>query len=159
MAFVKGKGSIPKLILLFLIILLCGVLFTGHPSLAERKGGDDFLKRYREYHGHVRAGYAAISKKEYAEAIEHYTKAIEVSPFVASHYYYRGLAWYRKGNKGKAVEDFDKVIVLDSRWSSAYVYRGLCRVKQGDYAKALSDYKRALKMNPRDLPTKRGGRS
>jgi tetratricopeptide (TPR) repeat protein len=65
---------------------------------------------------------------------------------VASHYYYRGLAWYRKGNEDRAVEDFDKVIVLDSRWRSAYVYRGLCWMKGHEYEEALNDYKKALSL-------------
>ncbi len=111
---------------------------------------DDFLKRYREYQGYVRAGYAAINNKKYIEAIDYYSKAIEISPFVASHYYHRGLAWYRKGNKDRAIEDFDKVIILDPSWHSAYIYRGLCRMKGGEYKEALSDYKRALKMKPKD---------
>lgn len=91
-AFVKGKESIPKLSLFFLTIFLCGVLSGGRASLSETRAGDDFLKRYREYQAFVGAGYAAINKREYIEAINHYSKAIEVSPFVASHYCYRGLA-------------------------------------------------------------------
>lgn len=140
----------PEKNLFFSIILLCVVLAGGRVSSADNREGDDFLKWYRGYQGHVRAGYAAINKKEYIEAIDHYSKAIEFSPFVASHYYYRGLALYRKGNKDRAIEDFDKVIVLDSRWSSAYIYRGLCQVKMGEYRGAMSDYKMALKMNPKD---------
>lgn len=89
-------------------------------SLSDRKGGDDFPKRHREYQGYVRAGYASINKKEYIEAIDHYSKAIQISRFVASHYYYRGLARYRKGNKDRAIEGFDKVIILGPRWGSVY---------------------------------------
>lgn len=109
----------PEKNLLFSIILLCVVLAGGRASLSEKKEGDDFLKRYREYQGYARAGYAAINKKGYIEAIDHYSKAIEISPFVASHYYYQGLAWYRKGNQDRAVEDFNKVIILDSIWGRA----------------------------------------
>ncbi len=64
----------PKRNLFFLIILLCVVLAGGRASLSEKKEGDDFLKRYREYQGYVRAGYAPINKKAYIEAIGHYTK-------------------------------------------------------------------------------------
>ncbi len=134
----------------FSVLIIYCVLLAGHVSSSDLEGSNSFLKRYREYRGHVRPGYTAMNKKDYEEAIDHYTKAIELSPFVASHYYQRGLAWYRKGNKDKALEDFDKAIILDSRWSSAYIYRGLCEVKKGAYAKALSDYKRALQLNPKD---------
>jgi tetratricopeptide (TPR) repeat protein len=134
----------------FLISFLSGILITGSNSFSNEIKAKDFQRQYRQYQGQVRAGKAAINKKEYLKAIDHYSKAIEISPFVASHYYYRGLAWYRKGNKDKAIEDFDRVIILDSGWSSAYIYRGLCRMKGGEYKKALSDYQRALKMNPKD---------
>ncbi len=135
---------------LFLISFLSGILITGSNSFSNEIKAKDFQRQYRQYQGQVRAGYVAIKKKQYAEAIKYYSKAIEVSPFVASHYYYRGLALYRKGNKDKAIEDFHNVIILDPRWRSAYIYRGLCRMKGGEYKGALSDYKSALKMNPKD---------
>lgn len=136
--------------LFFLTFFLCGVLFGGCASLSDTGEGGDFEKQYKEYQAHARAGYAAINKKEYVEAIDHYTRAIKIAPFVASHYYYRGVAWYKKGSEDRAIEDFDKVIILDSRWSSAYIYRGLCRMKGGEYKEALSDYKRVLQLKPKD---------
>jgi len=78
--------------LILFIIFLVGVLSGGCASLPESKGGNDFQKQYRAYQGYVRAGYGALNKKRYIEAIDHYSKAIEISPFVASNYYYRGLA-------------------------------------------------------------------
>ena len=60
--------------LFFLIISLCVVLCGGRVSSADNRGGDDFLKWYGEYQGYVRAGRAAINKKEYIEAIGHYMK-------------------------------------------------------------------------------------
>ena len=136
--------------LLVFMFFICGVLFVGCSSLTDRRGGDDFHKQYREYQSYAKAGYTAINKKEYIKAIEHYSKAIEMSPFVPSQYYYRGLAWYRKGNMDRAIEDFDNVIILDSRWSSAYIYRGLCRMKNDEYKGALNDYKKALNLKPND---------
>jgi len=68
-------------------------------------------------------------------------KAIEISPFEDNHYYYRGLAWYKKGNRERAVKDFDKAIMLNSRSSTYYNYRGICMMEEGKYREALSDYK------------------
>ena len=133
-----------------LVLLVCVVLLYGCASVSHKQGSDNFQERYKEYQAHVRAGYTAVNKKEYIEAIDQYSKAIEMSPFVASNYYYRGLAWYRKGNLDRAIDDFDKVIVLNSRWHSAYLYRGLCRMKGGEYQGALNDYRRALNLKPND---------
>lgn len=135
---------------LLMTIFLCGVLSGACASLSDRRSGDNFLLEYRVYQGHVRAGDAAVNKKDYEKAIDRYSKAIDISPFVASHYYYRGLARYNKGNRDGAMDDFDKVIVLDSTWRTAYVYRGLCHEKRKEYEKALSDYKRALSLKNDD---------
>jgi tetratricopeptide (TPR) repeat protein len=143
---VEGKDFIAELSLFFLMFFVCGFFSVGCSSVSHRSGGSDFQKQYKQYLGYARIGKAAIKKKEYIKAIELYTKAIEVSPFVPSHYYYRGLAWYRDGTVDKAVEDFDKALVLDSRWRLAYLYRGLCWMKRQDYEKALRDYKRALNL-------------
>ena len=140
---------------LICLIFLCGVLYGGCASLpeskgSESKGGNDFQKQYRSYQGYVRAGHTALNKKRYIEAIDNYSKAIEISPFVASHYYHRGLAWYRKGDKKRAIKDLDKVTILDPRYTPAYVYRGLCRMKREEYREALGDYKSALRLKPKD---------
>jgi len=132
------------------IFFLCWGLSGSSASSSERKRNEDFEKQYGTYKEYVRAGSLALNKKRYKEAVEQYNKAIEISPFVASHYYQRGQALYKKGDKGKAIEDFDKVITLDPRHAHAYVYRGLCRMKRGEYKAAVGDYLSALKLRPKD---------
>jgi len=111
---------------------------------------DEFAGKYRAYKNYVQSGSAAFQKKDYASAIDNYSKAIEISPFEVTSYYNRGIAYYKSGKEKEAEVDFDKVIILDPRSSSAYVYRGLCKVKGGDYQGALNDYKGALELNPKD---------
>jgi Flp pilus assembly protein TadD len=110
----------------------------------------EFVERYSAYQGYVQSGLASLEKKDYASAITNYSRAIEMSLFEASHYFNRGIAFYRLGKEKEAREDFNKVIILDPKGSSAYVYRGLCRMKGGEYKDALNDYNRALKLNPKD---------
>ena len=143
----KSRTKIKNLPLLMLIPIS---IFSGVTHPFEVHGENTFVEEYQDYQNAVNAGKTSLNKKDYQAAIEHYTKAIEMSPFVASHYYDRGIAWYRKGDGKKAIEDFDKVIILDRRSSSAYVYRGLCRMEGGDYQRALFDYKKALELNPKD---------
>ena len=144
----KGRTK-TKRFPLFLILIPISI-FSGVFHPLKVCGENNFVEKYQDYQNAVNAGKTSLNKKDYQAAIEHYTKAIEMSPFVMSHYYDRGIALYRKGDEKKAIEDFNKVIMLDPRSSSAYVYRGLCRVKGGDYQGALSDYKKALELNPRD---------
>ena len=140
----------PHITRLFSIICLCGVLCIGCASVSKEQGVKTFQQQYKEYQGYARAGHSALKAKEYVKAIDHFTKASEVSPFEPSLYHYRGLAWYKSGNKDKAIEDFDKVIILDPRWSSTYMYRGLCRMKRGEYKEAQRDYMKALNLKPDD---------
>lgn len=136
--------------LIFFTCIICGMFIISCASTSSHKKGDDFLTRYKEYKSLGRAGQASLNKGEYDKAIDQYSKAIEVSPFEVSNYYYRGLAWYKNGNKDKAISDFDRVIILDARWRSAYIYRGLCRIEGGEYKEALKDYKAALNRDPKD---------
>jgi len=135
---------------LLLPIFLCICIFNGFSFISDIRADEHFAKRYQAYQQAVSSGKASLNKKDYQAAIEHYTRAIEMSPFVLSHYYDRGIAWYRKGEEKKAIDDFSKVIILDPRSGSAYVYRGLCKVKGGDYQEALNDYKKGLELNPKD---------
>src|SRR4030042_2704016 len=143
----KSRTKIKNLPLLMLIPIS---IFSGVTHPFEVHGENTFVEKYQAYQNAVNAGKASLNKKDYQTAIEHYTKAIEMSPFVMSHYYDRGIAFYRKGEEKKAIEDFDKVTILEPRSSSAYIYRGLCKLKGGDYQGALNDYKRALEMNSKD---------
>jgi tetratricopeptide (TPR) repeat protein len=131
-------------------MLISVVIFSGVVHPLKVCGENNFVEQYRAYQSAATAGKVSLNKKDYQAAIEHYSRAIEMSPFVASHYYDRGIAFYRKGQEKKAIEDFDKVVILNPRSSSSYVYRGLCKVKGGDYQGALNDYKKALELNPKD---------
>ena len=131
-------------------MLVSFALAAGFLSLPNRAGAQEFADRYRAYQEHVTAGRAALHQSNFTIAIDHLTQAIEMSPFESSHYFDRGLAWYKTGHYENAMEDFNKVIILDPRRSAAYVYRGLCQMNRGEYHGALSDYTTALSRNPED---------
>src|SRR5438093_11022185 len=78
------------------------------------------------------------------------SRAIALSPFTASHYFYRGMAQYRLGKHEEAIGDFNRALTLDPRLASAYLYRGLCRVARSEYEPALQDYTAALGLNQDD---------
>jgi tetratricopeptide (TPR) repeat protein len=144
----KDGAKIKNFLLLLMLIPIVNFSAVFHPL--EVCGENTFIEKHRAYQNAVNAGKTSLNKKDYQAAIEHYTKAIEMSPFVGSHYFDRGVAFYRKGDLQKAIEDFEKLIILDPRSSSAYVYRGLCKLKGGDYQGALGDYSKGLELNPKD---------
>jgi len=112
--------------------------------------GDEFSEKYRAYQNDMSTGRAELEKKDYEAAIKYFSSAISASPFEASNYYDRGVAYYKSGKDKEAIGEFDKVIILDNRRIGAYVYRGLCKERSGQYADALKDYSTAVSMNPKD---------
>jgi len=130
-------------------LLLAGVVVCLCSAIAW--AGNDFQEQYKAYQAEVNSGKAALEKKEYESAIQHYAKAIEMSPFEAMKYFNRGIAYYKSGKMKEAEEDFDKALILDQRMVNAFAYRGLCREKLGKEKAALEDYTRAVQQQPDDV--------
>ena len=59
------------------------------------------------------------------DAINDFTKAIELDPQLGPAYHNRGLAYCKKMLPDRAIEDFTKAIELDSRLVSAFYSRGI----------------------------------
>jgi tetratricopeptide (TPR) repeat protein len=135
-----------RILLSFFVVSL--LMVRGIPS---GHADDPFAAKYRAYQAELAGGMASFDKKDFQSAIQHYSKAIEMSPFVATSFYQRGIALYKLGKYKEALEDFDKTIILDARMGTAFTYRGLCRMKTGEYQEALSDYRKALGFNPKDV--------
>jgi len=111
---------------------------------------DAFSAKYKAYLGYAESGITCLKKRNYSQAIIKFSKVIEKSPFNASHYYNRGIAFYKYGKNKKAEKDFDRVIILNNRKTAAYVYRGLCREGLGKHKEAIADYQKALRLKPDD---------
>jgi hypothetical protein len=71
-------------------------IVTGFGFISDIRMDKDFAERYREYQQAVRLGKVSFNKKDHHAAIKHYTGAIEISPYLDSHYYGCGIAWKRK---------------------------------------------------------------
>ena len=69
---------------------------------------------------YLRRGVEAGQRGQYSEAIEDFTKAIELKPDYAEAYYLRGLAYHRQGEYEHAIEDFTKAIELKPDYAEAY---------------------------------------
>ena len=93
-------------------------------------------------------GFAAGESKQWAAAIEAYTKAIELQPDDAYAYGLRGIAYDELGKYNEAVRDYDRTIELQPDNPEAYNNRGFNYAKMGEYEKAFADINRALDLAP-----------
>jgi tetratricopeptide (TPR) repeat protein len=76
------------------------------------------------------------------------TRTIERWPNHADAYYFRGLAYFQKGEYDQAIADYDQALRLKPDQDSAYNNRGHAYLEKGQYDRAIADYDQALRLNP-----------
>ncbi|MDO4179570.1 MAG: tetratricopeptide repeat protein [Phascolarctobacterium sp.] len=88
------------------------------------------------------------ARAKVTEAIENYSKAIELDASYAPSYYNRGVCLTTFGESEKALADFNKAIELNDKYVSAYTRRGEYYLAKGDKEKAIADCNKALSYAP-----------
>lgn len=83
------------------------------------------------------------------EAIDRYTKAIQLKPGMANAYLNRGYAYNAMGDVKSAIVDYTKTIALDAKKSEAYNSRGWARYETGDKTGAIADLTAAISLDPK----------
>lgn len=90
----------------------------------------------------------ADKKWKYDQAIEKYTKAIELNPANYSAFNNRGLACLKRGKYDCAFADFDRAIALNPLFIAVYINRGNAYQEIGRYDRAVADFDRAIELDP-----------
>ncbi len=76
----------------------------------------------------------------YNEAIELYSKAIEIDPNVAVYYGNRSLAYLKTECFGYALNDATKAVELDKNYLKGYYRRAAAYMSLGKFKQALRDF-------------------
>ncbi|VVB65742.1 Photosystem I assembly protein Ycf3 [Candidatus Gugararchaeum adminiculabundum] len=95
-------------------------------------------------------GSADNSIGDYEQAIEDFTRAIEIDPKSAGAYNNRGTAYYMMKDFRRAVDDCTEAIRLAPEFSSAHNNRGAFRLGMRKYRKAMEDFDKAIAINPKN---------
>jgi len=90
----------------------------------------------------------ANEAKDTDDKIKYYTKAIELNPYNAQFYYYRGRAYNKKNLFPLAIEDFGKAIQYQPNYPSAYASRGFSYYEMGQQDSAIADYTKSIELDP-----------
>jgi tetratricopeptide (TPR) repeat protein len=102
--------------------------------------------------GDLKAGYAALLRRDYDKAIALLTSAIETGDLSRSDaalaYQYRGAEYLKTQRIDEAIADFDRALALNPNLPTAYSDRGIAFRRKGDYAKAIADYSEAIRLWP-----------
>ena len=92
-------------------------------------------------------GLEKAKQKDYAGAVEEFTKALQVNPEFVEAYYQRGLAYYDLGHIPQAVFDYDEVLKRDSYNIDVYYCRALARLALKNLPGALKDVDKTIELN------------
>lgn len=101
-------------------------------------------------------GNKHLQAKEFDQAIESYSKAIELNPNDHVFYSNRSAAYLSKGNAEEALADAIKVTEIKPDWPKGYSRKGAALHFQKKYEDAVMAYEDGLKIAPDDKGLKDG---
>ncbi|VFQ70759.1 unnamed protein product [Cuscuta campestris] len=101
-------------------------------------------------------GNAAFSAGDYAEAVRHFTEAINLAPTNHVLYSNRSAAHASLGNFSDALSDAQKTVELKPDWSKGYSRLGAAHLGLRNYDGAVSAYKKGLEFDPNNDALKSG---
>lgn len=93
-------------------------------------------------------GYAATENNNFDEALDDFTKAINLDSTYSEAYNYRGLLRCHFTDYYKALMDFDNAIKFNPREASAYINRAAVFEELNMLKVAIRDYKKAVQLAP-----------
>lgn len=100
-------------------------------------------------------GNKALQANLFLEAVEHYTRAIELDGTNAIYVANRAQAEIKLEQYGAAISDCDRALELDPTYFKALYRRGVAKSMLLRYKDAYDDFAAVLKMKPSDANTKR----
>ncbi|GBG67276.1 hypothetical protein CBR_g88565 [Chara braunii] len=93
-------------------------------------------------------GNAAVSAKQYQQAVELYTRAISLVDTSAIYYANRAVAHTHLHDYSAAIRDCKRAIELDPKYAKAYGRLGTAYFELGKYRDAVEWYQKALELDP-----------
>ncbi|XP_049419489.1 dnaJ homolog subfamily C member 7-like [Epinephelus fuscoguttatus] len=102
----------------------------------------------RQAEGFKEQGNAFYSKKDYSEAFNYYTKAIDASPKTASYYGNRAATLMMLCRFREALEDSQQAVRLDDCFMKGHLREGKCHLLLGNAMAASRCFQKVLELDP-----------
>lgn len=96
-----------------------------------------------------------VRSGNYAAAISHYNRALQLDSENAQAHSQRGYAYYQLGVYKEAFKDYSQALELNPQLAEVYYHRGTARRKLGYPQGALQDFNQAIRFNASDAPAYR----
>jgi tetratricopeptide (TPR) repeat protein len=95
-------------------------------------------------------GNKQLSQKNYQQAIDSYTKSLELIPDYYRARINRGIAYYQLEKYDLAIQDYDRVLKFKPFHSNTFYSRGLAFQKKNEHSKAIADFTYAITFNSKN---------
>jgi stress-induced-phosphoprotein 1 len=93
-------------------------------------------------------GNKAFAEKRYQEAIDHFTRAIELDSSDHVFFSNRSASYASLSQYDKALEDANRCVDLKPDWVRGYTRKGLAEFYLNKYEEAIETYEKGLKIEP-----------
>jgi len=117
--------------------------------LARAKNNQEEERRQVRAAAYFARGRTLIEQKDFNQAIDQFTKAIQMDPKDALAYYNRGLAYVAQSEYQEAIADYTSALHLNPKNALAYYHRGIAHRHLKEFDRAIGDYTRAIRLDPR----------
>jgi tetratricopeptide (TPR) repeat protein len=95
---------------------------------------------------HNSLGWNLFAEGKIEEAIDHYNKALQITPNNLTSYDRRCMAYATLGQYQRAIGDFTEAIRLQPKFAQAYNNRASVRIMQGNNSLCCSDAQKACEL-------------
>lgn len=112
-----------------------------------RKLNDRIIDDPEDAEAYEARGRIFYSAKEFDNAIEDFTKVIELGCGRHNTYWYRGYSYRQKGMTEEGFQDYTKSLELQET-AIAYNNRGAIYSDKKEYKNAIADFERAIELGP-----------
>lgn len=93
-------------------------------------------------------GNRLMKEEKYVEAIQQYTRAINIDPRNPIFYCNRAAAWIRLGDHEQAISDSNLSLRYNPRYSKAFVRLGDAYFRMENFKEAADAYQKAIAIEP-----------
>lgn len=111
---------------------------------------ENFLGSGRNANFYFNRGLTAAQDGNHEQAIEDFTKSIELNPNDSITLNNRGNIYLSIGELVKAIKDYDKAINLNPELSMGWMNRGSAYLYKKELNQAVQDYSKAIELDPNE---------
>ena len=100
------------------------------------------------WQGFMCIGTSLHDEEDFEGAAGAFSEAVEICPYVASGYLFRGMCFAALENYEKAIQDFTDAVRLDPFDQEAFIQRAICYFLVEEYSRVAGDIEKIFELGP-----------